>query len=193
MGGPPLDQDSVVKRFPGKRAHIPHEDPKPSTTSSTEDDLVPSWKGGMIGAGGGIPSKKSERGYASVQPSLFTPRKPPQPIKKRELPPAVGWQGNLRSQDPKVPGPRANDNAGRKGLKRSSFVFPLLARVEEGGAGDRAAYNDLNPVKDPHHFPEIKAMGRRPPPILPHLWYPARSRGASLFSERISRRRRRKF
>ncbi|KAG0722906.1 hypothetical protein GWK47_043627 [Chionoecetes opilio] len=85
-----------------------------------------------------------------------------------------------------------------KGLEEIAlFVVLLYSRAwMEAGLATEAAYNDLNLVKDLHHFQEINgAIGKTTLTTFSrHLWYlGADLVGLSLFSERISMEEKKKI
>ncbi|KAG0710101.1 hypothetical protein GWK47_023501 [Chionoecetes opilio] len=85
-----------------------------------------------------------------------------------------------------------------KGLEEIAlFVVLLYSRAwMEAGLATEAAYNDLNLVKDLHHFQEINgAIGKTTLTTFSrHLWYlGADLVGLSLFSERISMEEKKKM
>ncbi|KAG0712911.1 hypothetical protein GWK47_017376 [Chionoecetes opilio] len=177
--------------------------PKPSTNVvDPRIDLVPSWKEASIGAmERGIQSKKVREDYRELcNLSLFyLTGNLRQPIKKPGAFHHARWMAKaiyvlkIRMFRSHV---QMTTREG-KGLEEIAlFVVLLYSRAwMEAGLATEAAYNDLNLVKDLHHFQEINGAIWKTTltTFSRHLWYlGADSRGACLFSRRGSAWRRRR-
>ncbi|KAG0721359.1 hypothetical protein GWK47_046653 [Chionoecetes opilio] len=176
--------------------------PKPSQLVDPRIDLVPSWKEASIGAmERRIQSKKVREDYRELwQPvPLLSHRKPPSADQEAgSLPPRpLDGKGNLRSKIRMFRSPVQMTTREGKGLEEIAlFVVLLYSRAwMEAGLATEAAYNDLNLVKDLHHFQRSNGSDREddphhilPPSLVPRgpiLW-------GCLFSRRGSAWRRRR-
>jgi len=194
----------LFKRFREQWPYIPHEDPEAiDNVVDPRIDLVPSWKEASIGAmERGIQSKKVREDYRELcNLSLFyLTGNLRQPIKKPGAFHHARWMAKaiyvlkIRMFRSHV---QMTTREG-KGLEEIAlFVVLLYSRAwMEAGLATEAAYNDLNLVKDLHHFQEINgAIGKTTLTTFSrHLWYlGADLVGLSLFSERISMEEKKKI
>ncbi|KAG0708258.1 hypothetical protein GWK47_024055 [Chionoecetes opilio] len=194
----------LFKRFREQWPYIPHEDPEAiDNVVDPRIDLVPSWKEASIGAmERGIQTKKVREDYRELcNLSLFyLTVNLRQPIKKPGAFHHARWMAKaiyvlkIRMFRSHV---QMTTREG-KGLEEIAlFVVLLYSRAwMEAGLATEAAYNDLNLVKDLHHFQEINgAIGKTTLTTFSrHLWYlGADLVGLSLFSEMISMEEKKKI
>ncbi|KAG0712097.1 hypothetical protein GWK47_019200 [Chionoecetes opilio] len=170
----------LFKRFREQWPYIPHEDPEAIATSSTRDRSRSVVEGGIDRSmERGIQSKKVREDYREfVQPvPLLSHRKPPSADQEAgSLPPRplmakAIFVLKIRMFRSHV---QMTTREG-KGLEEIAlFVVLLYSRAwMEAGLATEAAYNDLNLVKDLHHFQEINgAIGKTTLTTFSrHLWY----------------------
>ncbi|KAG0721544.1 hypothetical protein GWK47_046257 [Chionoecetes opilio] len=168
----------LFKRFREQWPYIPHEDPEAiDNVVDPRIDLVPSWKEASIGAmERGIQSKKFREDYRELcNLSLFyLTGNLRQPIKKPGAFHHARWMAKaiyvlkIRMFRSHV---QMTTREG-KGLEEIAlFVVRLYSRAwMEAGLATEAAYNDLNLVKDLHHFlRSTERSGRRPSPHSPAI------------------------